>query len=560
MIRTLRSGAWGIDVLAISAIVSTVVLGDYWAALVVVLMLTSGQALEDFARRRARTELTALMERAPRKAHRAIGNAISDVSVDDIVPGDILEVRPGEAVAVDGQVLEPGADFDESSISGESLLVHRDPGSSVLSGAVNGGSVIRVRATATAENSQFQTIIELVRRAADSKAPFVRLADRVAVPFTAVALLTGLAAWLISGDPARLAEVLVVATPCPLLIATPVAFIAAMSRAASRGIIVKGGGVLEQLARVTTVAFDKTGTITEGAARVDRIESLAGTDEELLSIAATLEADSAHVLAHAIVHDAELRGVRYADAHDVREITAQGIEGSLDSSRIAVGKRDYVAPGASPSWGALAAGETAVHVSKDNKLLGRIILRDEMRAEAPATLLRLRKMGMSRAVMLTGDADDTARRVAARTGITDVEAGLLPAQKVAAVAALSPRPVVMVGDGINDAPVLAAADVGIAMGARGATAASESADVVILVDTLDRVADIVAISKRTLRIAYQSIGLGIGLSVALMIIASTGVLPAIVGATLQEAVDVITILNSLRAGWPHDRQPADRGI
>jgi heavy metal translocating P-type ATPase len=555
MVKTLRSGTWGIDVLAISAIVSTVVLGDYWAALVVVLMLTSGQALEDFAQRRARTELTALMERAPRTAHRAVGHSTSDVSVDDLVPGDILEVRPGEAVAVDGQVLEPGADFDESSITGESLPVHHDPGSSVLSGAVNGSSVIRVQATATAENSQFQTIIDLVRRAADSKAPFVRLADRVAVPFTAVALLTGVAAWFVSGDPARLAEVLVVATPCPLLIATPVAFIAAMSRAASRGIIVKGGGVLEQLARVMTVAFDKTGTLTEGAARVDRIETVAGTEAELLFIAATLEVDSAHVLARAIVNEASRRGIRYSEAEGVREVTAQGIEGSLRSSRIAAGKREFVAAGSAPGWVPLAAGETTVHISKDDRLLGRIVLRDEMRTEAPNTLRRLRAMGAARVVMLTGYAEDTARRVAEKAGIGEVRSSLLPEEKVAAVASLAPRPVVMVGDGINDAPVLAAADVGIAMGARGATAASESADVVILVDNLERVADIVAISQRTLRIAYQSIGLGIGLSVALMIIATTGVLPAIVGATLQEAVDVITILNSLRAGWPHSREP-----
>jgi P-type E1-E2 ATPase len=306
---------------------------------------------------------------------------------------------------------------------------------------------------------------------------------------------------------------------------------------------------------VTTVAFDKTGTITEGAARVDRIETMAGTEAELLFIAATLEDDSAHVLARAIVDEANRRGIRYSDAEGVREVTAQGIEGSLQSSRIAAGKREFVAAGSSPGWAALAAGETTVHVSKDDRLLGRIVLRDEMRTEAPTTLRRLRAMGAAHVVMLTGDAEDTARRVAEKAGIDEVQASLLPAEKVAAVALLAPRPVVMVGDGINDAPVLAAADVGIAMGARGATAASQSADVVILVDTLDRVADIVAISQRTLRIAYQSIGLGIGLSVALMIIATTGVLPAIVGATLQEAVDVMTILNSLRAGWPHSREP-----
>lgn len=544
MVRSLRSGTWGIDILAVAAIVSTVVLGDYWAALVVVLMLTSGEALEDFASRRARSELSSLLSRAPQVAHRDDG----DVPVGEVRPGDELEVRPGELVPVDGVLMGHGASLDESSITGESLPVMRAAGEQVLSGAVNGGSVVRLRATATAAESQYQTIVELVRSASDSKAPFVRLADRVAIPFTLVAFAIGALAWILSGDPVRFAEVLVVATPCPLLIATPVAFIAGMSRAATDGVIVKNGGVIEQLSRARTAAFDKTGTLTRGAPEVDRIEVVSGSEAELLSLAAALEADSAHVLATAVVSAARDRGVPELIASDVTEVVAEGVHGTIDGASIRVGKRTYVAPSAVPEWAPLAAGETAVHVSRDCKLLGRIVLTDELRPEASVTLQRLRALGITRTVMLTGDSRETADKIAELAGVGEARAALLPAGKVAAIHELTPRPVLMVGDGVNDAPVLAAADIGVAMGARGATAASESADAVVLVEDLGRVADVMALSQRTIRIAYQSIGVGIGLSILLMLVASFGVLPAIIGAALQEVVDVIAILNSLRAG------------
>ncbi|NYF09000.1 heavy metal translocating P-type ATPase [Leifsonia sp. AK011] len=544
MVRSLRTGTWGIDILAVAAIVSTVALGDYWAALVVVLMLTSGEALEDFASRRARSELRSLLTRAPQVAHTAGG----DVPVDVVVPGDELEVRPGEVVPVDGVLVGAGASLDESSVTGESMPVTRAVGEQVVSGVVNGGSVIHVRATATAAESQYQTIIDLVRSAADSKAPFVRLADRVAIPFTLAAFGIGALAWILSGDPVRFAEVLVVATPCPLLIATPVAFIAGMSRAARVGVIVKSGGVLEQLARTRTAAFDKTGTLTRGTPEVDRIDVLTGTEEELLGYAAALEADSAHVLANAVVTEAERRGITIREATAVEEVVAEGVLGTVDGGMIRVGKRSFVAPSSVPEWRELEAGETAVHVSRDCRLLGRIVLTDELRPEASATLVRLRALGITRTVMLTGDARETADRIAQLAGVGEARAGLLPGGKVAAVRELTPRPVMMVGDGVNDAPVLAAADVGIAMGARGATAASESADAVILVEDLGRAADVMQLAQRTIRIAYQSIGVGIGLSVVLMLVATTGVLPAIIGATLQEVVDVIAILNSLRAG------------
>ena len=549
MLRSLRAGSWGMDVLAIAAIVSTVVIGDYWAALVVVLMLTSGEALEDYASRRARSEIAALLDRAPRIAHVERAGSIVDIPVDEVQPGDHVSVNPGEVVPVDGHLLSP-ASLDESSLTGESLPVWHTAGSLILSGSLATDSVVELRATATAADSQYQLIIDLVRSAADSKAPFVRLADRVAIPFTLGAFALGVAAWLISGDPVRLAEVLVVATPCPLLIATPVAFIAGMSRGAARGVIVKGGGALERLSRVRSAGFDKTGTITRGAPTVARVEAVHGDEQDVLRLAAGVEAKSAHVLARAVVEEAGRRSLTLPRATSITEEIARGIGGVIDGAQIRVGRLDYVAPDAHPTWAGLAAGETAVHVSRDGQLLGRVVLADEVRPESAATIAGLNRAGVTRLVMLTGDALETATKVAATVGITDVRAALMPTDKVSAVRDLQPRPVMMVGDGINDAPVLAAADVGVAMGARGATAASESADAVVLVDDFGRVLEAVLLARRTVRIAWQSIGVGIGLSIILMVIASFGVLPAIIGAAFQELVDVIAILNSLRAGRP----------
>jgi heavy metal translocating P-type ATPase len=550
MIRSLRQGTWGIDILAVAAIVSTLLLGDYWAALVVVLMLTGGEALEDFAAHRARSELHALLARAPRQAHRETSPGVTvDVPIDEVQPGDLLEVRPGEAVPVDGMVLGDGSFFDESSLTGESLPVWRDAGETVMSGAVTGGGLVRLRATATAADSQYQTIISLVAAAADSKAPFVRLADRVAIPFTLVAFGIAALAWAFSGDPSRFAEVLVVATPCPLLIAAPVAFIAGMSRSARIGVIVKGGGVIEQLARVVTVAMDKTGTITRGAPEVTRVEAVGGADEvTVLRRAASLEGDSSHVLAQAIVSAAESRGIAVPVAGRSEEVIAQGIRGLVEGVESAAGKLSFVAPDARPEWEALAPGETAVHVASSGSLLGRIVLTDSIRPEAAETLRELRDLGVTRVIMVSGDARETSERIGELVGVDEVHAGLLPADKVARVAELSPRPVMMVGDGVNDAPVLAAADVGVAMGARGATAASESAGAVVLVEDLGRIPDVIRLSRRTLRIARQSIGLGIGLSTIFMVVAALGFLPAILGAAIQEGIDVVAILNGLRAG------------
>ncbi|HEU4907819.1 MAG TPA: heavy metal translocating P-type ATPase [Propionibacteriaceae bacterium] len=551
MIKDLLHGHWGVDVLAVMAIVSTVAVGEYLAALVIVLMLSGGKALEDYAAGRAKLELTALLQRAPQVAHlmQADTDDISDVPVTQVRPGDRLLVRPSEVVPVDGELLSTEASLDESSLTGESLPVTRRTGDDLLSGSLNGGVAIVIRATARVEDSQYQRIVALVEEASQSRAPLVRLADRYAVPFTIVSLLIAGIAWWVSGEPVRFAEVLVLATPCPLLIAAPVAFMGGMSRAAKDGIIVKGGGTLEQLARIRTVAFDKTGTLTYGQPALDAVNPVPPmTANELLALAASAEQYSSHVLATSVLAAAETRGLSLQKAAAAQEYATHGVLAELPEGTVAVGKRRFVsenATGVEPVE--LHSGQLAIYVGLAGKFAGTIVMSDQLRSNARATLARLNSLGVGESMILTGDAQATADHVAAELGITQVRAECLPAQKVAAVQQAKLRPLLMVGDGVNDAPVLAAADVGVAMGARGSTAASESADVVIMTDDISRVAQAVEIGRRTLRIALQSIWIGIALSVVLMGIAAFGYIPAIAGAATQEVVDLITILNALRA-------------
>ncbi|CAL8971818.1 Cadmium, zinc and cobalt-transporting ATPase [Cellulomonas sp. T2.31MG-18] len=560
MVRDMLRGNFGLDVLAVTAVVSTVAVGDVWAALIVVLMLTGGSALEDYASARAHREVSALLARAPHFAH-VVGpdGELTDVAVTDVRVGDLLLVKPGEAVPVDGVLEGDTASFDESSLTGESLPVEHLAGEAVLSGSVSDQQVAMVRATVEAKDSQYQKIIELVQAAADSKAPIVRLADRYAVPFTAVALVLGGVAWWLSGSPVRFAEVLVVATPCPLLIAAPVAFIAGMSRAAKNGVVIKSGGILEQMARIRTVALDKTGTLTYGHPRVESVEPVLGTaSDDLVRFAAAAEQFSPHVLAQSVVDAAQSRGLDVPDASDVTETTAAGVTATVDGRRVVVGKASHVeqVTGTTVLAAELPPGRLAVHVGVDGRHAGRLVVADEIRHNAAPTLQTLHHLGVRHVVMLTGDAEPTALHVAAAIGVDDVRAGLLPADKVSAVVGLQDRPVMMVGDGVNDAPVLAAADVGVAMGAKGATAASESGDVVIMLDDLGRVASAVAIAQRTVRVALESIWMGIVLSVGLMVVAAFGVIPAVVGASLQELVDLVAILGALRAVRPGRSEPA----
>lgn len=553
MVKDMLAGNFGLDILAVVAMVATLAVGEYGASLIIVLMLTGGEALEDFAARRAKSELTSLLEQTPQSAHllRDVNGQeeIEDIPADEVAVGNILLVRPGEVVPVDCVLLSPRGSFDESSITGESLPAKKIEGQEVPSGAINGDEVVRVRALRTTADSSYQQIIALVEEAQDSKAPVVRIADRFAVPFTLLALAIGGAAWAVSGDPVRFAEVLVLATPCPLLIAAPVAFLGGLSFSAKNGIIFKGGAVLESMSKVRSAAFDKTGTITSGQPQVVRVEPSEGTSKkQLLYVAGSAEQYSGHVLAPGIVSAARDKGVLLASSQKVEETPGQGVSADIDGKDVQVGSANFMGAALlDDQRPKLAPGEVAVYVSVDGAFAGYLVLADEIRPEAPAVIEYLRSEGVETVKMLTGDALGTAEVIAKEAGITDVMASLSPKEKVEAAADMEPRPALMVGDGVNDAPVLAAANVGIAMGARGATAAGEAADAVIVSDTLAKVADASAIAKHTMKVALTAIWIGILLSVGLMLIAATGRIPAMVGALTQEFVDLAAILYALRA-------------
>ncbi len=558
MVRDMMAGNFGLDVLAVMAMVATLAVGEYGASIIIVLMLTGGEALEDYASNRAKSALTALLEQAPQTAHRFSSRqgdkdeAIEDVPAAQVRVGDHLLVRPGEVVPVDAKLLSTRGSFDESAITGESLPVNLRAGSEVPSGSLNGDEAVRLEALRTTENSQYQQIVALVADAEKQKAPVVRIADRFAVPFTALALIIAGTAWFISGDAVRFAEVLVLATPCPLLIAAPVAFMGGLSRSAKNGVIFKGGAVIESLSNIRSAAFDKTGTITGGRPEVVRVDTYPGFDEsEVLKLAASAEQYSAHVLAVGIVAAAKGRGLGLLAAETAEETAGSGVSATFGQRRVVIGSRHFVlgtdAPH-SPEYGVrLEPGEVASYMTINGEPAGVIVLADQMRPDAPALVAYLRDQGVETIEMLTGDGESTAREIGAQAGITDVRYSLRPEQKVALVHDLQPRPALMVGDGVNDAPALASADVGIAMGARGATAAGEAADAVIVPDSVWKVADAHTIAKQTMRVALTAIWIGIILSVGLMLVAATGAIPAMVGALTQEIVDLAAILYALRA-------------
>ena len=551
MVRSLLKGHVGLDLLAVTAILATILVGEYWASLIIVIMLTGGEALEDAAAHRAERELTALLDRTPQSAHRiGEGNVVVDVPVGEILVGERILIRPSEIVPVDGSLISEVGQFDESSLTGESMPVDRMAGDLVLSGSVNGPRAVEIVATAKAEDSQYQRIVQLVQQAAASKAPLVRLADRYAVPFTLVAYAIAGIAWWVSGDPVRFAEVLVVATPCPLLIAAPVAFMGGMSRSAKAGIVVKDAGTLERLARVRSVAFDKTGTLTYGHPEVVAVHSARSdlSEDEVLRFVGSAEQYSTHVLAAALREEALARGLTLLEATSAREVATHGVSADFSCRAVVVGKPAFVLENSEGLVRReLGPGEAAVYVAVDGIFAGTVVVRDKLREEAHTTLESLRELGISRTIMLTGDVPETAKHIADQVGLSEVHAECLPEDKVRIVSSLEPKAVMMVGDGVNDAPVLAVSDVGVAMGARGSTAASESADVVVLLDDLERAAHAVEIGQRTVRIALESIWLGIVISVGLMVLAAFGFLPAVVGALLQEVVDLVAILGALRA-------------
>ncbi|MEI7742587.1 MAG: heavy metal translocating P-type ATPase [Chloroflexota bacterium] len=548
----------GVDVIAVLAIAGALALGESLAAAVIAVMLATGDSLERFAAGRAHRELSALISRAPRIVHRLEGGTIVDRPVAEVLVGDRLLVKPGEVIPVDGNVSGAAATLDESALTGEARLAVREAGDPVSSGTLNAGAPFDLIAIATAERSTYAGIVRLVEAAQTSKAPFVRLADRYALLFVPLALGISGIAWVISGDPVRALSVLVVATPCPLLLAAPIAIVAGISRSAKRGIIVKGGGALETIARARVLLFDKTGTLTAGRPHLADVVAAPGrTLEEILGFAASLEQVSPHVLAASIVTGARERGVALVLPEQADETPGSGITGRVGGAAVLVGTAEFATGGSQlPAWArdvrrrVSLEGATGVYISVDGELAGALVLDDPIRPESPRVIRSLRRVGVTRMVMVTGDHYGVADMVAAAIGVDAVLAERTPTDKVDAVAqekAQADGVLVMVGDGINDAPALATADVGVAMGARGATASSEAADVVITVDRLDRLPEAIRIARRSRFIAIQSVVVGMVLSIIAMLVATTGLLAPVYGAMIQEAIDVIVILNALRA-------------
>ncbi len=554
MIQDLRSGKYGVDILAATAIITSVLLHEYWAAMVIVLMLTGGEALEDYAEARATTELSTLLEHKPKKAHLLKSGKTIDVNVSQVHSGDKVMILPGEVVPVDSVILEGDSSFDESSLTGESLPVEKNPGDELLSGSINVEGTVTVKALRTAADSQFEQIIKLVKSAASAQSPFVRLADRYSIPFTAAAFIIAGSAWIVSGQAIRFLEVIVVATPCPLILGAPIALISGMSRAAKHGIIIKNGSAIERLAEAETIAFDKTGTLTRGVPSVDKVITYNNfTRDEVLANAAALEQNSTHILARSIVQAATELKVKIPKAKQVKELAGHGLMGGFRGKQIVIGRlslleeQDVTMPKAFKSGN---VKQTATYVAINGELAGIITFIDEVRPEAKSMLKRLKAQGIKHTLMVTGDNAITAKTIADKLGIERVEAECLPADKIHVIEKVKERPLAFVGDGVNDAPVLTAADVGVALGARGSTAASESADIVIMLDDVGKVAGGVEIAKRTFFIAKQSILIGIFISLGLMGIFATGRFKPVYGAALQELVDVAVIFNALRAHGP----------
>ena len=628
MIDDLRHGQVGVDVLAVVAILSTVAVAEYWASWAVTLMITSGEAIEEYAQAKAERSLTALMEAAPQTAHvvnlpgvgrgfaagkgdssdgfRRVGLAsaaaaahrFDTVPVEQVQLGDVLMVLPGETVPVDGELLSGTATLDLSNINGEPVPREVFAGARVMSGAVNGSTALTMRATQVAADSQYQRILELVASAQESRPAVVKTADRLAVPFTVLSLVIAGVAWAVSGVPTRFAQVLVLATPCPLLIAAPVAYIAGTGRLAAAGVLIKAQDVLENLGRVTQVFFDKTGTLTVKQPQVVRVEMLPGAatrlnEDHVLMMAGVVESYSVHILSKGIAKAgteamARLRqrfedgqrlcpepeaswpghGREYPVIKNINEDAGKGVSGEVNGHAVRVGRLSFAAAGeegflavdrTAPSrseddlrtrFGLLQPDEMASYVSVDGQLIARIVLRDVPRANAKAALAKLHELGVTKLAMLTGDKRASANIIASEVGIDEVHAELFPEDKVAAVKAATgagKTVTMMVGDGVNDAPVLAVADIGVAMTDGTSTAASESAQVVIMNDNIAAVPRAIAIARRTKRVMLQAVIAGLVLATIGMIAAAFDLIPVVVGAFLQEAIDVVSILWALTA-------------
>ena len=549
--RSLARGEVGLDILAAVSMSAAAAFGETLAAAVVAVMYSGGTFLEAFAEGRAAREMHALLARVPRRAARIVDGRLDDIAVEDIAPEDRLLIRQGDVVPVDGRIASDVAYLDASALTGEPLPKSLPRGAEVLSGMTNAGDAFDMVATQRAADSTYAGIVRLVEEAQRSRAPMSRLADRWSLGFLVMSLCIAGAAWWLTGDPIRAVAVLVVATPCPLILAVPVALVAGVSRAAHFGVLIKGAKPLEVMARARTLVLDKTGTLTDGRPRIASITTHDGFDEgDCLLLAAALEQASKHPMAQALVEAARERGLALPVPGDVIETAGEGLAGTVGGRAVIVGGASFVARhtqqhGARPP--APAHGAVVVAVAVDGRLAAHIVMADPIRAEAAGVITALRSHGIARIILATGDRLDVARRVTDGLGIDTLRADLTPDQKVLVV--LSERkngPVMMVGDGVNDAPALAAADVGVSMGARGAAASAEAADVVLLVDRIDRLEWGVHIAKRARAIALQSVAVGLGLSVLGMLAATAGLLTPVQGALAQEAIDVAVILNALR--------------
>ena len=556
MIRSFLKGHFGVDLIAAVGITASLLIGEHLAGAVILLMLSGGAFLENFALRRAKKELTALIAKAPKTAHLKDENVLIDLPVEEVKVNQVLVVKPGEVVPVDGIIVSGTSTVDESSLTGESLPVLKTVHSKVLSGSINTDHIIEIRAIQTSENSKYQQIIQLVKSAEQHKAKFVRLADRYSVFFTLMAFGLAGVAWFISGSAVRALSVLVVATPCPLILATPIAFACGISQAAKRGIIIKSGEAIEQLARAKSFLFDKTGTLTLGEPQVVRVETYGQLNEaEVVQVAASIDQLSAHVLANSLKKYAQHKQLELTYPAEFVESVGNGVSGLLESVPTFVGKLSYLKTHHVTVTDQMmknhqksrADGQVVIYVAQAKKVIGAIFFQDVIRPNSKKVFTTLRQQAV-RVIMVTGDKTEVAQKIAHEAHISELFAERLPEQKVEIVekVAKTDSPVVMVGDGINDAPALARADVGITLGGHGSTAASEAGDITILVDKIERIQEVYFLSQRVLTIAQQCVLIGMGLSIGLMMIAAAGFIRPVVGALLQEVIDVIVILNALR--------------
>lgn len=552
MIKVLKSGNFGVDLLAIISITATIIAKNYWAALIILIMLTGGDSLEDFASKKASADLSLLLDNSPKTAHIVNKSQIKDVIADTVPIGAILLIKPGETVPVDGIIIKGESNFDESSMTGESRLIKRKVDDSIISGAVNTDRPIYIKTQKLAKDSQYQTLVNLVKNANLKPARFVRLADQYALPFTIISLIIGIAAALIAKDPNRFVQVIVVASPCPLILAAPVAIVSGMSRITRHGIILKSGTSLEKLAKAKAAYFDKTGTLTKGKLNVTQIVSTAHLSKsKLLNYFYNLEINSNHIMGQAIVAAAKSQNsTQQMSFENIKEITGQGIEANKDNQLYRIGKLEFVTNSKSEQIKYHQLTDTSqVFLAIDNQVQGYVLLQDQLRPEAPQTIQDLKKIGINHLAMITGDQPATAQKIAQEVGLTNVFSQCRPQDKITLIkdAPSEQRPLIMVGDGVNDAPAIAAADVGIAMGDSSASAASQTADVVIVKNDLHTLLNAINISRYTMKIARQSVLIGIIICTALELICATGIIPVIVGALLQELIDTTSILWALRA-------------